>query len=198
MVAPHKGAHVVVDALRLALLPPVRLTLFGGLVEPYFRELRASADEVPNLELLAYGGFTPTDLPFLLADIDAVIVPSLVWETYSICTREAFSLGIPVIASRIGSLPEAIRDGENGLLFEPGSAPELAAILHRVASDPRRLSQLRAGIRAGDWISNAERIRRLEGVLAGAVARGARPTEAHLLAELGTMREALTEDSVIA
>ena len=70
-----------------------------------------------------------------MADVDAVVVPSLVWETYSIVAREAMSLGIPVIASRIGALPEAIRDGENGLLFTPGSAQELAAILQMLDHD---------------------------------------------------------------
>lgn len=191
MVAPHKGVHVVIEALRLALLPPVRLTLFGGLIEPYFRSLRASADEVENLELLAYGSFTPTDLPLLLADVDAVIVPSLVWETYSTVTREALSLGVPVIASRSGALPEAIRDGDNGILFAPGSATELARILHRLANDRSWLERLRQGIRPSDWSSVAQRTSLLETVLLKALKKRATPARAHGLEELAAMRDGL-------
>jgi glycosyltransferase involved in cell wall biosynthesis len=195
MVVHHKGTHVAVEALRLARLPSVRLTLFGGFVQPYFRELCQAADEVDNLELLAFGGFTPTELPLLLADIDAVIVPSLVWETYSIVAREVMSLGIPVIASRIGALPEAIRDGENGLLFTPGSAAELAAILHLLAQDGRQLERLGAGIRPDDWISARERTRLLEAVLGNVVAKGPHRLDPHLLGELTELRAQFIPES---
>src|SRR5437763_784578 len=116
VVAHHKGVHVALDALRRASLRSVRLTLFGTITQPYFGEMLAEADQLENVRLYAYGGFTPAELPILLGDVDAVLVPSLVWESYSIAAREALACGIPVIASRIGALPEAIRQGENGLL----------------------------------------------------------------------------------
>lgn len=196
MVAPHKGVHVVIEALRLALLPSVRLTLFGGLVQPYFRSVRDAAVDIENLELLAYGGFDPRELPLLLGDIDAVVVPSLVWETYSIVSREALSLGIPVIASRIGALPEAIRDGDNGLLFTPGSVAELARLLHLLAHKPDRLAELRAGIRPTDWISMRERVRALAAILEGIVSQGPRVTERFALQELDGMRADLLTESI--
>jgi glycosyltransferase involved in cell wall biosynthesis len=46
------------------------------------------------------------------------------------------AIGRPVIASRLGPLPELVKDGENGLLFEPGNAEDLAACLRRAVSDP--------------------------------------------------------------
>jgi glycosyltransferase involved in cell wall biosynthesis len=191
MVAPHKGAHVVIEALRLANLGQVRLTLFGGVVQPYFRDLLESAENIEQLELLAFGAFSPGDLPDLLADIDVVVVPSLVWETYSIVSREAMSLGIPVVASRIGALAEAIREGENGVLFTPGSATELASVLYSLAHDQERLGSLRAGIRREDWISRSQRTRRLEDVLRRTVSEGARPVEPHALEELRGLRAGL-------
>ena len=198
MVAHHKGAHVVVEALRLAQLPAARLTLFGGFVQPYFREVCRSADEIDHLEFLTYGGFTPTELPFLLADVDAVVVPSLVWETYSIVAREAMSLGIPVIASRIGALPEAIREGENGILFTPGDARELASIVQMLDADRGRLADLRRGIRADDWISVAQRTGRLEGVLQRVISRGPRRFDRLVLEELTGLRDGLVEESTAA
>ncbi len=196
MVAPHKGVHVAIEALREARLPSVRLTLFGGLVTEYFRCLRKAADEVPNLELLAFDAFDPKDLPFLLGDVDAVIVPSLVWETYSIVSREALALGIPVIASRIGALPEAIRDRENGWLFTAGSSSELAGVLHQLALNPGRLAGARDAIRPTDWISTGERVRALCALLEEVIARGAREGERFEVEELDGLRAGLADERV--
>jgi glycosyltransferase involved in cell wall biosynthesis len=73
--------------------------------------------------------------------------------------------GVPVLAARLGALPEAVRHGENGLLFDPESAVDLAATLQTLASDPGRLEELRGGIKASDWISVRERTASLLAVL---------------------------------
>jgi glycosyltransferase involved in cell wall biosynthesis len=194
-VVEHKGIHVLVEALRLAALRRVRLTLFGVTVRPYFGELLEAAEMVDNLELRAYGPFDPAELPFLLDDVDLIVIPSVWWETYSIVMREAFACGIPVIASRLGALPEGIRDGDNGLLFTAGSAVELATILQSLDADRARLGALREGIRADDWISVRERANQLRGVIDG-VRAGRRPGPAPDpgLAELGILRDALADD----
>jgi glycosyltransferase involved in cell wall biosynthesis len=155
----------VVEALRKARLPAARYTLFGALTQPYTRDLRKAADRSAGIELRTYGPYDPFELPELLADVDAVIVPSLVWETFSIVAREALACGVPVIASRLGALPEAIREGESGLLFTPGATSELAELLQRLDADRPTLARLREGIAPTDWIAVAERTRRLEAVL---------------------------------
>jgi glycosyltransferase involved in cell wall biosynthesis len=197
MVAPHKGVHVILEAMRLAKLASVRLTLFGAVVQPYFGSLLQTAASIEDLEFRAYGKFEPRDLPTLLGDVDAVVVPSVVWETYSVVAHEVLACGIPVIASRIGALPEAVRPGENGLLFEAGTAIDLATLLQIVDSDRDSLARLRAGIRPSDWISVADRTRRLETVLEEAIAgddSGAHPAGGEL-AELSTLRDILLEKS---
>lgn len=164
-VTPHKGAHVVVEALRKACLPAVRYTLFGALEQPYAQRLRKSAERIDGVELRTYGPYNPSSLPQLLANVDAVITPSLVWETFSIVAREAMACGVPVIASRLGALPEAVREGENGLLFTPGATSELAELLQRLDADRLALARLGDGIRSTDWITVDERTQRLEEVL---------------------------------
>lgn len=84
--------------------------------------------------------------------------------------REAMACGVPVIAARLGALEEAVRDGENGLLFDAGSAAELATILQTLDRDRPRLGALRSGIRPTDWITVDQRTTRLQAVLEQTIA----------------------------
>jgi glycosyltransferase involved in cell wall biosynthesis len=59
----------------------------------------------------------------------ALVMPSLWYENFPRTLVEAFACGLPVIASRLGAMAALIRDGETGLLFEPGDARDLAAKL---------------------------------------------------------------------
>ena len=196
VIAEHKGIHVLLEAVRLARLPSVRVTLIGDYYPPYLRELRSTAERIESLELRGYGRFEPVELPTLLADVDAVIVPSLVWETYSIVTHEAMACGVPVIASRLGALPEAVRHGQNGLLFAPGSAVDLATLLQMIDADRGLLKALRAGIRPTDWITVGQRTRALESVLE-MVANRTPPVASDMpeLEELSILRDSLVEGS---
>lgn len=194
-VAPHKGVHVVVEALRQARLPKARLTLFGVITQPYFGDLLKVVEKIDNLEFRAYGGFDPADLPALLGGVDIVVVPSMWWETYSIVIREALACGIPVIASRLGALPEAVRHGENGLLFHPGSSLELATMLQLLDSNRDQLDALRSGIRTSDWISVEEKTRQLQTVLDGVVGVASSLTATSGFEELTILRDALVAQS---
>jgi glycosyltransferase involved in cell wall biosynthesis len=164
-VIPHKGQHVVIEALRRARLASVRYTVIGSVTRPYADEVRRAADAVDGLELRMYGAYERQLLPALLEGVDLVVVPSVWRESFSIVVREALACGVPVVASRMGALPEAIREGENGLLFVPGAASELAAILQALDADRSRLVEMRRSIRPSDWIREEERRRQLEGVL---------------------------------
>jgi glycosyltransferase involved in cell wall biosynthesis len=188
----HKGFGTVLEALRLARLPAAAYTIFGVPLQPLARELQEAADRVPGVDLRLYGSFEPAHLPALLAEADALVVPSTVPETYSIVAREGFAYGLPVVAARIGALPEAIREGDNGFLFEPGDAVDLAALLRRLDEDRGLLRRAAAGIRAEDVTGVEEHCDLIEALLEEAV--GTSPPAADRAgAELGLMREALLE-----
>jgi glycosyltransferase involved in cell wall biosynthesis len=57
-------------------------------------------------------------------------------EAFCLAVAEGMSAGVPVIASRIGGLPELVTDGVNGILFEPSSVAELASAILKLAADP--------------------------------------------------------------
>ncbi len=83
-----------------------------------------------------YHGFVPlAHLVHILKLADAVIVPSLCYENSPTIIFESFKMGIPVIASRIGGIPEIVEDGLNGILIEPGNMCELVSAMKKVASE---------------------------------------------------------------
>lgn len=146
IVTRHKGVHLIVDAIAGARLGPVELRVFGRTPDPaYARSLRRAAARVPNLELRMYGEYTPAHLPQLLGGVDAVVMPSLVPEAFPLSPREALALGVPVVASSLGGLPEIVTDGVNGLLVDGANPHALRESLQRLA----RMPALRATLRAG-------------------------------------------------
>ncbi len=72
----------------------------------------------------------------------AVVIPSQWYENYPRSVIEAFALGKPVIGSRIGGIPELVRDGETGLTFEPGNAEDLRAKVKLLISNPDMVSEM--------------------------------------------------------
>jgi len=75
-------------------------------------------------------------VPAAMAQCDIIVMPSRdASETLGIAALEAQAMGVPVIATEIGGIPEAVQDGVGGLLIPPGDAEALAAALLRLARD---------------------------------------------------------------
>lgn len=77
-----------------------------------------------------------TDIGSVYGASDVVIVPSIEPEPFGLVAAEAMAAGLPVIASRIGALPELVEDGRTGLLSEPGDAAALLAAMKILNSSP--------------------------------------------------------------
>ena len=80
-------------------------------------------------------------------------------EGFGIALLEAAACGLPVIAARTGGIPDAVRDGETGVLVDPGDLGQVEAAVSRVLEDPtlaRRLGQ--AGRRAVETFYNWDRV----------------------------------------
>ena len=135
-----KGAHILARAGRE--IPPNRLrVLFFG---PVGRDAASALQMLAGRRLEFRGPYARADLPRILDEVDVIVVPTLFQETVGLATLEAHAAGLPVIASRIGAIPEYIQDGGNGLLFEPGNPQALRACLVRLLDTPQLVAAISA------------------------------------------------------
>jgi glycosyltransferase involved in cell wall biosynthesis len=93
------------------------------------------------------GRKAPDELARWYSHAQALIVPSICFETFGIIIIEAFRQGTPVIARRLGPFPEIIEACGGGMLFS--DTPELDAALARVADDPALRAAMSARARDG-------------------------------------------------
>ncbi len=142
----QKGVHHLIAAVNQLPEGAVTLAIYGDLdaFPDYAAELRRAAIH-PGIQFK--GVASRAELWPALAELDALVAPTLWYETFSLVVHEAFAAGVPVIASRIGVMPEVVREGVDGLLFPPGDAPALAALLRELIQSPERLEALRRAIR---------------------------------------------------
>lgn len=110
-------------------------------LEPEFHSV---ASQMNNVHLR--GAYKPGDLSDILAQGDVVVVPSHT-ENYPLVVREALHAGLPVIASRVGGVPEIIDDNVTGLLFTAGDVKDLTQKLRKIIDSPDVLRKLTANIR---------------------------------------------------
>ncbi len=92
---------------------------------PAFRDLQALRDSLPSRDRIHLLGYRP-DRGVLLDAADVCVVPSVWQEGFGLAVVEAMARGKPVVATRVGGIPEIIRDGVTGLLVPPGDESALA------------------------------------------------------------------------
>ena len=93
-----------------------------------------------NVEWL--GQHSLEDVLGLIKQAVCVVVPSVWYENLPRVIVEAFACGTPVIASRLGALPELVEDGKTGLLFSPGDHKDLAGKIQHLIDDPSASRQM--------------------------------------------------------
>ncbi len=127
----EKGLEILIRAAALSS----KKTIIAG-SGPHERTLRRLAEKLKApVEFLSFQD--SERLRLLLAEAEAVVIPSIWAENMPLSLLEALSLGKIVIASRIGGLPEIIKDGENGLLFRPGDSEDLTRQIKHLADIDR-------------------------------------------------------------
>ena len=134
---PIYGLDIAIRAY--ARVDTSHLTIIGtGSLEQELRSLIATTGS--NSTLLARG-FPHAQVPEILRGYDYFVAPSRN-ETQGLAMCEAMSCGLPVVATRVGGIPEFVRDGIDGYLVPPEEPAVLRAAVLRLVSEPERLRQM--------------------------------------------------------
>ena len=114
-----------------------RLVQVGAAKPEMASALRRLAAELDLTEAIDDRGQLDTDeLASVLAEAGVLVLPTVEWEAFGLVIVEAGLARVPVVAARIGGVPEVVTDGEHALLFEPGDVSGCAAALAAVFRDP--------------------------------------------------------------
>ena len=140
MIRSDKGQMRLMKAARIVLQqrPEARFIFVGQGTGVRWREQRLrqaiyDAGLENKIIMLGYRW----DTPEILVAANMVVIASLCTEASPIVLREAFATGRPVIATKVGDIPEIVEDGQNGLLVEPGDSDALAVAILRFISDEK-------------------------------------------------------------
>ena len=138
MIRPDKGQFNLVEAARIVLhqRPDARFVFVGEATGGRSREkwVRKAIDRAGlngNVLMMGYRW----DIPDILAAANMVVIASRHTEASPIVLREAFAGGRPVVATRVGDVPEVMKHGENGLIVQPNDSNALATAILLFLSD---------------------------------------------------------------
>lgn len=128
----QKDLDVAIDAV--ASVEEARLVVVGD--GPDRARLEQRAEASPGRNRIAFVGALPREEALaVLAGADACVISSA-WENFPHAAVEALSLGVPVVATAVGGVPEIVHDGGNGLLVPPGSSEAMSEALRRLLAEP--------------------------------------------------------------
>jgi glycosyltransferase involved in cell wall biosynthesis len=133
---PRKGLEVLLRTL--ALLRErgyaFRLHAVGPFeTDEYHETIRKLVNELGLMDDIHWTGFTD-DVGAEFSNMNIFVLPSLFGEGMPMVVLEAMATGLPVVSTRVEGIPEVVRDGQDGLLVEPGSSDALADALERFAT----------------------------------------------------------------
>jgi glycogen synthase len=138
----EKGIHVALESLRhLKEMSPgldIRLDVIGNGDPGYLERLKQlSAGPLSGIATVVFKkGMAREEVLSQYRNYDMLLVPSTWQEPFGLIILEAMSQGVPVVASRVGGIPEIIEDGESGLLVPPGDPLMLAEAIKRLVDEP--------------------------------------------------------------
>lgn len=149
---PEKNHELFLQAAARvrATLPTARFLVIGDGARR--AELESLSRDLGLAEAVQFLG-TRSDVPELLSLMDVLVLSSHM-EANPVSILEALSCGKPVVATRVGSVPESVRDGETGYLVPAGDADQMATRVSEILAAPERARQLGLAGRelvVGNW-----------------------------------------------
>ena len=144
-IAWQKGLHILIEAFN-QLPDCASLIIYGDdrAFPEYTARLKAAVRH-PHVRLM--GVLDYRHIGDALRQLDYLVVPSIWFETFCLVIQEAYGVGVPAVASRLGALEERVCDGETGRLFAPGDSSDLTRVLRELIEHPEMRATFAANIR---------------------------------------------------
>lgn len=136
-LSKEKGLFTLIESLKGI---DVELKIIGEGPLNKDLKLRVQKEKLDNVKFLGYK--SGEELKNIIRNSMAVILPSKCYEINPRTILESFALGKPVIGSRIGGIPELVKDGETGLTFETGSADDLRKKILYLINNPHKVVKM--------------------------------------------------------
>jgi starch synthase len=140
-ISEQKGIFQLLEAAR-GLPKDVQLVLCASSPDTPELLARLEAAVAGRPEIRWLNAMLPVPEVVQLYSHAAVFVCPSIYEPFGLINLEAMACGTPVVASRVGGIPEVVVDGETGWLVEPGDAAALGRALRHALADPGRARRM--------------------------------------------------------
>lgn len=141
-LSEEKGLKTLLEAWRtLGSRLPLKIAGDGPLMD------RVMAEAAMSEGVHVLGALDQRAVVEEMKSATVLLLPSESYETFGLVAIEAYATGLPVVATRLGAVAEVVKDGETGLLFEPGDVGGLRSKVEVLIADPTRLSAMRVRAR---------------------------------------------------
>jgi glycosyltransferase involved in cell wall biosynthesis len=149
-LSPEKGLKYLIEAA--SLIPEVQKRLRFVIVGDgeCLKELEQMAESKGLSDIFEFAGFHSDTFQYMKS-FDIFVLPSLS-EGLSSAILEAMASSLPIVATKVGGIPELVTDGENGLLVAPADPEALAVAIQRLAENPEE--SIRMGLRGRERMEN--------------------------------------------
>ena len=138
-IARYKGIDLLLEAFRG--IDAAELHIYGKVNQPDYVENAATTPSI-----VFKGELSEEDKPAAFAELDVLIVPSIVMENSPLTIHEAFIYGVPVVTADVGGMRELVDHGTNGLHFKVGDSLDLRRRIVQLIKDPEEVTRLSAGM----------------------------------------------------
>ncbi len=145
-IGERKGHVYLLHAIPpiIQLYPGIKIWIVGkepqSSTEGYTEQVRLYVKDAHLDQYVRFWGFRK-DIPDILAQLDILVLPSL-QEPFGKIVVEAMAMGKPVVASRVGGVPEIVVDGETGILVPPKNATAIQKALEQLIVNSEKRKQM--------------------------------------------------------
>ncbi len=139
-LVPEKGVKTLITAMGKIKAKDFTLFICGSGYEKEVLIKMAESNNIHNVKFTGY--LDKKELNSLILKSKFTILPSECYENCPMAVLESMAMGKPVIGSDTGGIPELIENGQDGILFNPGNAHDLASAIDKLLSDPEKCKKM--------------------------------------------------------